>query len=112
MPDMRLAVPKLIAEAPPVAIAPDVHPMPRPTLPMPRIGKQSVDHALVPVRRTVTKRRLQLLRRRWQTDQIQVQPADEHHARRIGLRLQSLLGEAALQKCVDRVAYSLSEDSE
>ena len=51
VPDVVLAVSQLVAQSPPVAVAPDVHPVAGPTLAMPRIIEQSLHEWLIPVLR-------------------------------------------------------------
>ena len=61
-PDVRLAVAHLLAPAGPVAVAPDVHPVPAPALAVPRDRQQPIDDLLVRVRRRVREEGVQLLR--------------------------------------------------
>ena len=50
VPHVFLAVPELVAEAPPVAVTPDVHPMPRPAFAMPGVAEELLDNPVIPVR--------------------------------------------------------------
>ena len=50
VPHVFLAVPELVAEAPPVAVTPNVHPMPRPAFAMARISKELLDDPVISVR--------------------------------------------------------------
>ena len=76
-PDVRLAVADLptVRPAGPVAVAPDIHPMTSPTLTVPRIIQQALDHLLIGIGRTVGEKGALLVRRRRETDQIEVDAA-------------------------------------
>ena len=65
-PDVRLAITDLSAVRPasPIAVAPDIHPMASPTLAVPRIIQQALDHFLVGIGRTVGKKGALLVWRR------------------------------------------------
>ena len=78
-PDVGLRVAHLVAVGPagPIAVAPHVHPVPRPALAMARIGEQAVHQPLVSAGRGVVEERLLLGRCRVQPDQVEVHPAQE-----------------------------------
>ena len=71
-PDVRFAFAHLGSIAVPIAITPDVHPVPAPALAVLRAGQQVVDHALVGVRGGIGQKLPELRGRRRQSDQVQV----------------------------------------
>ena len=64
VPDVRLAVADLLAPAGPVAVAPDVHPVPSPALAVTRTGQQTIDDLLVSVGGFVGQEGMELVGRR------------------------------------------------
>ena len=74
-----------------VAVVDDVEPVPRPALAVVRRREQPVDQLLVGVGVAVRDERVDLLRRRRQADQVEVQPADQRAAIRLRRRRQSPL---------------------
>ena len=59
-PDVRLALAHLRRVAVPIAVAPDVHPVPAPALAVVRTGQQAIDHVFVGVGRRVGQELAQL----------------------------------------------------
>ena len=91
VPHVLLAVAELLVEPPPIAVAPNVHPMPCPTLAMPRVGEQSVHSGFIPIPRHVIFRRRDFLSTGRNADEIQPQTAHQHFARCFLLRCQAVL---------------------
>src|SRR5439155_16252201 len=83
-PDMRFAVANLVAAAParPIAVTPDIHPVPSPALPVARVVQQAVNDLFVGVTRLVAFKRRQLFRRWRETDQIEINAAQKNFLRR------------------------------
>ena len=79
-PDVRLRIPHLVAIRPPrpVAVTPDVHPVPPPTLPMPRIHQQPLHQTFIGTRSIVFQKRPALGRRGIQSHQIHEDSAQKH----------------------------------
>ncbi len=104
VPDMLLAVAHLGAQAPPVGIAPDIHPVPAPALAVLRRRQQPIHDLLVGIRRVVGDEGGLLVAGRRQPDQVQVDAPQQE--RLVGGRL---LTEPALlafggQESVNRIA--------
>ena len=97
-PDVRLALADLRLVAVPVAVPPDVHPVPAPALAVLRRGEQAIDDRLV-VRQLVA----QLLRRRRQADQIEIDAPQQQVRRRFANRRQLQLGVLGGDEGVDRI---------
>jgi len=103
VPDVLLAVAMIVAQPPPVAVTPDVHPVAAPTFPVPRIGQQPIDETLVPVRRAIGHERRQVFGRGRQADEVEEQPPHEHVAWGLGLRLEAVPLVVAGQEGVDGI---------
>ncbi len=91
-PDMGLGIPHLIAVGPsrPIAVAPDVHPVPRPALAVTRISEQSVDKPLVGVGPCVLEVLPLFIGRRIESDEVHIDPTQQDFAGGLGARLQTL----------------------
>ncbi len=72
-PDVGLAVADLIAPSParPIAVPPDIHPMPRPAFAMARILEQAIDESFVGFRRAIGKEGFLFLGRGQEADQVE-----------------------------------------
>ena len=79
-----------------------VEPVPRPLLTVVLAGQQLVDHFLERLRRCVVDEGVDLLRRRWQPNEIEVCATDELLFRRRAVRLQLLSHLRGENKIVDR----------
>jgi hypothetical protein len=95
MPEMLLAVTELFAEAIPIGVPPDIHPVTRPAFPMPLTAQQFVDDAFPG---TIV---LQLFDSGRQADQVEVEAADLQRPRGQWLGLQPLLPAVCCQESVD-----------
>ena len=104
VPDVRLAVADLLAPAGPVAVPPDVHPVPAPALAVPRAGQQAIDDLLVGVGDCVGQEGMKLVGRGRQAGQIEVQPAQEHRPARLGPRRQAARRVLGGDEGIDRVS--------
>ena len=107
VPDVLLAVAELIPQAPPIGVAPHVHPVAPPALAMARIGKESIDEGLVPVGGIVGQDRLQFLRLRWQAEEIEMEATDENLAGGFRLGGDPRPLPRCLEEGIDRIADSL-----
>ena len=105
-PDVSAAVAQLVDRpAPvPVAVPPDIHPVPAPALAVTRTGQQFVHDLLVGVRRVVGEEGVQLVSRRRQADQVEVNPAEQHFFFGGRSRLQAALLMFGGNEGVDRIA--------
>ena len=108
MPHMLLTIAKLSAESPPIAISPDVHPMPRPTLAMTWIVEQAIDSVLIPLRVDVVFKCSDLCGRRRNADQVEMQATQQDGSRCFGLRLEAMLLVRLSNEGIDRIAYPCS----
>ncbi len=79
---MRLALAYLGAEAVPVAVPPDVHPVPRPTLAVSRAGQKPFDDISIRLFGRVSRKSGDFLGAGKQPDQVEVDTADQR--RRVG----------------------------
>ena len=77
---MRLAVPDLLAGAVPVAVAPDVHPVPAPALTVARAGQQAVHYRLPSRGRAVGEEGVNLLARGGQAREVERNAAQQRVA--------------------------------
>ncbi len=73
---MLVAENDIFAAAIAVAVAPDIHPMPRPAFAVGRTGQQAVDRPLISVIGLIGAKRVQLGPRWWQPDQIERHAAE------------------------------------
>ena len=106
-PDLAVAVHHVGhgAAAVPVAVPPDVHPVPAPALAVLGAGQQPVDDLLVGVRRRVGEEGVQLLAGRRQADQVEVDAAQQGVRLRRGRTQRHALRWCARgQERVDRIA--------
>ena len=90
-PDVRLAVANLVAVGPagPVAVTPHIHPVAGPALPVARIVQQPIHDPLVGLWGCVDQKRALFLGRWNEPCQIQIHPAQQYFAARLGSRLES-----------------------
>ena len=100
-----LAVANLAAKAVPVAIAPDVHPVPAPALSVARTGQQTIHDLLVGVRRPVAQKGSHLFLCGRQSGQIERHASQQHPLVGGRQRLQLPLFVLGCDKGVDRVAH-------
>ena len=78
---MFLAIAQLVAESPPIAVTPDIHPMSSPAFTVARILQQSIDNLLVPIGRVIGFAGSEVRRRRGESDEIEVKAADQGSTR-------------------------------
>ena len=90
-PDMGLAFADLGPISVPVAVTPDIHPMPSPPFPVLGAGQQPVDHLRIGIRGRITLEIQHFLTRGWQANQIEIDAAQQDMARCFGARLQTPL---------------------
>ena len=107
VPDVLLTVAELIPQAPPIGVAPHVHPVAPPALTMAGIGKKPIDEGLVPVGGSVGEDRGELLRLRGKADKIEMEATDENLARSFRLGSNPRLLPRCLEEGIDRIADSL-----
>ena len=81
-----------------------VHPMPRPALAVTRCREQAVHDTLVCLRRLIREKRVNLLRRWRQADEIEINPAEQGAFVRSRRRLQPAVSELRVNESVDGVA--------
>ena len=102
MPEVLLAVAQLVAKAPPIAVAPHIHPVPRPALPVPRIIQQALHQLLIRLGALVIFKGADFLRTRRQPQQIERQAPQKHPTRYFRLRGQpvrlALLRDEGIQR--------------
>ena len=98
MPNVFLAVAQLRAEAVPIGVAPDIHPVPRPAFAVMRALEQFIDNHLP------RPRVHQLLTRGWKPDEIEVQTAQQDRPFRRWLRLEPTRLPATLQQHINHIA--------
>ncbi len=90
-PDHEVAVVEGVAPVPvelvaaALAVADHVEPVPGPPLAELRAGEQPLHDFLIRIRRGIGQKRLQLLRRRRQSDEIERHPAQQRRLRRLGV---------------------------
>ncbi len=89
-PNVWLAFAYLGSIAVPIAIAPDVHPMPAPTLAVLRARQQAIHDTLISVRGQITRECTQFGRRGRKSHKIQVHAPQEHVFRRWRTSAQSV----------------------
>ena len=80
VPDVLLTVAELIPQAPPIGVAPHVHPMTPPALAMAGIGEESIDEGLVPFGGIVSEDRGELLGLGGEAEEIEIEATDENLA--------------------------------
>src|SRR5439155_6160311 len=78
-PDMPAAVAQLVeaAAAVPIAVPPNIHPVPAPALAVARAGQKLVHEPLVGLEGLVGEKGVQLVARRRQADKVKVDPAEQ-----------------------------------
>ncbi len=103
-PDVRLTLANLRSKSIPVAVPPDVHPVPSPALAIMRAVEQAVDHFVIRVGRIVNQESLHLAARRRQADQIEVHAPQQRGLCRRGAGLQRVPIVFGGNECVDRIA--------
>ena len=77
-PDIRLALTDFVGVAIPVAVPPDIHPVPGPALGVLGPGEQLVDHPLVGGGRVIGQKRIEFSAGRRQAEQIERHPSQQH----------------------------------
>ena len=102
-PDVRLAFPHLGIVPRPVAVAPDVHPMPTPAFAMAGAGQQIFHDREVTLFSGLRGVLRQFLRCWRNPDQIHVDPPEQHMWRSGLLRDQAMRGMLSGEKGVDRI---------
>ena len=102
-PDVLLAVAQLRAESVPVGVAPDVHPVAAPALAVPWAREQTIDNALPGIRARVVEEFALLPGRRGQTDQVEVDTAQQETAVLEGKRLDAVAPTLDVEEGVDRM---------
>ena len=102
-PNVRLALADFGTVPGPIAVTPDVHPMPAPTFPVPGAVQQTLHN--FPIARVGRLRRefLQLRGRRRHTDEVQVEPTQQDARRRRIDGNQAALLVSDGQKSIDRI---------
>ena len=103
-PNVGLAFPDLGAVPRPVAVTPDVHPMPAPSFPVAGTGEQSLHNLCIPLVGRLRRELLQLRRRGRDADEVQVEPSQQDVRRRRIQGDQSALLVPDGKKRIDRVA--------
>ena len=98
VPEMFLTVAQLIPQPVPVAVAPHIHPVPRPALAVLRTREEFIDDRLV--RPLVAE----LFRRGRQADEIEIESSQEEAPPGLGLRLQTLFAVFYREKSIDRIS--------
>ena len=111
VPDVLLCVADLRAQAVPVAVPPDVHPVPAPALAVMRVGQQPVDDPLPGVGPPVVEKVAQLGHRRRQADQVPVESPELGRLVRLGQRFEAAMLSVVGEKGVDRVRERGVRDS-
>ena len=104
-PGERLFAVALVAVG--LGVADHVQPEARPALAVLRPGQQAVEQGFVSTRRCVGHERLDLLRRRRQTDQVEIRPADQRPLVGRRVRLQPLFFQLRQHERVDRVGHPI-----
>ena len=104
VPDMGLTVADLLAPAGPVAVPPDVHPVPPPTLAVSRAGQQAIHDLLISVGVLVIEERIQLVGSGWESGQVEIEPSQYDRPRRLGPRRQPARLVFGGDERIDRVA--------
>src|SRR3954447_4124694 len=99
-----MAVANLLAQSVPIAVPPDVHPVPSPALAVAGVGEEPVDDLRFGIRRTVGKEGLALATRRRQADQVEGNPTEPEVLAHRRARRQAAGLVAGGEKGVDRVA--------
>ena len=107
VPDVLLAVAELIPQAPPIGVAPHVHPVAPPALAMAGIGDEPVDEGLVPIGGIVGEDRRELLRLRGEAEEIEMEATDENLARSFRLGSDPRLLPCRLEEGIDRILDTL-----
>src|SRR3954467_3332002 len=104
---MWLAVANLIAAAPagPIAVAPDVHPMPSPALSIARILQKAIDHFLISGFGRVLFKRQLLLGCGREANEIEVNAAEQDGFRSFGARLETALLMFGGNERIHRIAH-------
>ena len=103
-PDVGLALADLLLVAVPVAIPPDVHPVPPPALAILRAVEEAIDHLLVGVIGGVGEEGEPLFGGGDQADQVEVDPAEERPLVGVGARPEPARLVLGGEERVDRVA--------
>ena len=86
-----------------VAVVDDVEPVPGPALAVARRGEQGLHQSLVGIRGGIGDEGLGLLRRRRQTGEIEIEPADKRAGVGGGRRVETLGGEFRADEGIDRI---------
>ena len=107
MPDVLLTVAELIPQAPPIGVAPHVHPVTPPALAMAGIGEKSIDEGLVPLGGSVGEDRGELLGLRGKAEEIEMEATDENLAGSFRLGGDPRPLPRCLEEGIDRIADSL-----
>ncbi len=84
----------------------DIEPMPRPAFPMPWARQQSIHKSFVSVQMLVGDKFGHLVRRRRQTDQVEVKAANERHLIRGRRQIQAALSQFVEQIAVNQIGSS------
>src|SRR5437867_1707282 len=102
---MWLTIPHLSAPPSPVAVAPDVHPVPAPALAVARARQEPIDDLLVRIATLIGAKVVKLFDRRRQADKVQIDPAQQGCF--IGGRpwLQAMFVMFARDKGIDGIAH-------
>src|SRR5262245_34048747 len=104
MPDVLLRIADFGPQSPPVAVAPDVHPMPAPPLAVLRTVEQPLHHFLVCFRRLISQKRIELLQRRGQADQVERHAPQPDAFSGFGLPDERMSAVFGSKESVDRIA--------
>ncbi len=103
-PDVAVAVADFLAEAVPVAVTPDVHPMPAPSFPVPRAGQEPIDGTRIGIGGAIGQEGADLLPRGGEAGQIQGDSSDERLARGERARTDAVGGVLGPNKGVDGIS--------
>src|SRR5688572_12627095 len=106
MPDVFLRIADFSPQPPPIAIAPDIHPMPAPALTVLRTFEQPRDDLVMRLERLIGRERFEFFGGRRQANQVERHPPQPDALVGFRLRRDAALTMLAGDESVDRIALS------